>query len=215
MQRPITLVVVLALLSGCAMTRSESNIEYKPKSLESLSASNSLRGAAIGQVIVVDARRDPITRGPVTDGRVILNKRNGYGARTEGVYAAEKPLGQYVRDSFDESLAKVGVTKDKLSPLEIEVVLDGVDDPSFERGFFQAPALFLTISARVSVKDTSTGKQVWRQPILARSELTLKGLFFDADDVVRGLPGVIHDLVSRCIASPGFASALRAAESKT
>lgn len=197
------------------MTRSESSIEYKPKSLESPSASNNLRGAAIGQVIVVDARRDPITRGPVTDGRVILNKRNGYGARTEGVYAAEKPLGQYVRDSFDESLAKAGVTKDKLSPFEIEVVLDAVDDPSFERGFFQAPALFLTISARVSVKDTSTGKQVWRQPILARSELTLKGLFFDADDVVRGLPGVIHDLVSRCIASPGFASALRAAESKT
>ncbi|MCQ9376362.1 hypothetical protein NMQ14_19135 [Methyloversatilis sp. XJ19-13] len=208
------LLAALAL-QGCTITRSDSLIAFTPVPLKRAAVADEIDGAAVRQVSVIDSRRDGYSGRPITDGRILLNKRNGYGRKMEGVYAAARPLAEYAKASLEDSLVRLGVARQQHARYEIQVILHEVDDPHYERGFFQSPANYLTLAATVAVMETASQKELWRQTILARTELTFQGVFGGADDYARALPSLMNDLVVRCVTAPGFAEALRNGEVRT
>ena len=208
MKHAKTVVLVAGCLVGCAMTRSESKFDYQPQPVEVVAARERLQGTLIRGLVVTDHRRDVFTKDPLADSRVLLNKRNGYGYKTLGVYAVDKPLAEFVHLAFQKTLEHAAVVQSLASPFELHIQINALDDPGVGGGFFKGPTPYLVMAVNIGVVDKTSGRLLWKQGYVGKSEIKIEGLFFSGEDVVRALPTVLADILTQCLSSPAFRIAI-------
>src|SRR5690606_9508072 len=98
MRLPIALSLVM-LLSGCAFSVYDVNVDYKYDN----PIETDLSSIALDVGEFKDSRN-------VDNPRMIMNQKNGYGQTTTGGWQAEKPLIDIVKDAVIDGLKKSGVT---------------------------------------------------------------------------------------------------------
>ena len=82
----------LALVSGCAISKTSVSIDYVPATTFAATDSDLVNyRISVGEI--EDMRR-------LEDPNVIIHKTNNYGDTTSGAYVAEKPVASIVRDAL-------------------------------------------------------------------------------------------------------------------
>ena len=200
--------VLSFFLAGCAITRSDAKLDYPPETIVPPATAKAWSGATIHGIVVTDDRMDIFTKKSFVDKRVLLNKRNGRGGRSEGVYAVPKPLEDYVRQAFQQGFAQASIVESQESSREIGIRIDVLIDRWLGKEMFKDPTGYLVIEVTATVSDMASHKQLWSDTLLGTSQIKVEGLFLSAEDVARTLPKTLASLVNRCLSSPGFQAAL-------
>lgn len=150
--------LLIGLCTGCAFTRTKTNLEFTNFA--------QLRTAQIQSTV-------PVSVGPVRDSRsvkdphVIMHKKNGYGQTTTGAYVTERPVGELFRDAIQETLSASGfVVAEENGRYELRT---NIQDFDFEviTGFWKG-TVKPKLSVRFELVDPDTGSSVWHDTYVGR-----------------------------------------------
>ena len=152
--------VALALvLSGCAWTKTPVNITLTPgiNQLLDASAKSTLR---IGEIKDERFASDP---------RVVWQKANAYG-KTTGAYVAQVPMAELLREALEKALLrnefKVATNG---AVYELGMRIQESRQETIQMGLISSKAT-VALSVRFELLEAATGKSVWRDTFIGRSE---------------------------------------------
>ncbi|SDB52142.1 hypothetical protein SAMN02927930_02055 [Pseudidiomarina indica] len=157
MRLPIALSLVM-LLSGCAFSVYDVNVDYKYDN----PIETDLSSIALDVGEFKDSRN-------VDNPRMIMNQKNGYGQTTTGGWQAEKPLIDIVKDAVIDGLKKSGVTLNENSQdmvLSAELLeFDGDIKMGAWVGSYVGK-----MSVKMQLVDKQSGEIIWRDTFVGSGE---------------------------------------------
>ncbi len=205
--KSFTTILMVSALVGCA-TRTEVIVDYHPESISLPESALGLAGTAFRQVKVVDGRIDRFTNEPLSDPKVLLNKRDAHQRMLASVFATDRPLSEYVQRSFEEALLQASVTTSSSAPLELLIKIEQLSDPRISRSLLQTD-YFVEMGITASLINSTTGKVTWSELFIGRAKIDLSGTFNMGPYYARTLPSTVAAVVKQCLASTSFVRAAR------
>jgi len=190
------LVVILCsavlLLSGCALTRTETKIPYSPAIGGDHLAATPAKKLAVAEVKDSRGVDDPTT---------IFQKKNLYGDTMSGTYAADRPLTTILREGIMSGLQEKGFLDG--SGDQKLTLSASIEDYSYDTimGMWKS-TLKPKMIVRFELKDEA-GTIVWQDSIVGRSSIN------NGDYVVKSVTTTIDDVVTKLVSSPAFAKAVQ------
>jgi uncharacterized lipoprotein YajG len=146
----LSLMAVVVLATGCALTNSSLPITLAPTVNQPL-------GSATGSLKVEEVKDERT----VSDKAVVVQKVNSYGQRMRGAYVAQKPVGDIFRDALTSALEQ---NKFPLNPNGTMSLNTTIEDVDFQvlTGFWTA-----TVEPKFRVKfsliDQTSNKVLWKE----------------------------------------------------
>ncbi|MCR5883924.1 hypothetical protein LRS03_14085 [Rhizobacter sp. J219] len=196
------MLLMLPVLTGCALTRTEGVYRYQPESLRLPMPPGLLSGMEVSGVVVDDARYRQ-------DKRVLVNKRNGRAQVMSGVWAADRPLGEYTQQAFEAGMKQAGIAALADSALALRVTIHRLDERIAESGYMSIK-FEMVMAVQVALVERDSGQAVWQDTFVGRSPVNARWLHFGVDDYTRSLQTTLNDLVSKVLTAPEFQRTLQA-----
>jgi len=154
----LSVLALLACLSGCAFSVYDVNVGYKYNNpiVTDLSAAT----LAIGEF--KDSRN-------VANPRMIMNQKNGYGQTTTGGWQAEKPLAEIVKDAVTDGLKKSGaIINENAKNLILSAELLEFDG-DIKMGAWVGSYVG-KMSVKIQLVNKDTGEIIWRDTFVGSGE---------------------------------------------
>jgi ABC-type uncharacterized transport system auxiliary subunit len=137
------------LMTGCAFTRTETQVNFSPVVLASLGAQ---KKAALTVGDFTDSRL-------VEDKYVLLQKANGFGQTTSGAYVTKEPVADILKEGLAEALQKNGFVTNNAAQYELRGNLQSFGGDAIQ-GFWSS-----TVKAEITVRfeliKVDSGQPVW------------------------------------------------------
>ena len=177
--RAITILIAAAMISGCAFTVHDVNVDYKYQQPTPLRAS----GAKVNVEDFSDSRG---TSNP----RLIMNMKNLNGHTTTGGWQAEKPLAEIVRDGVIQALTTAGATIQSGSNIDLSGQLQDFTSEIIMGAWDSELRGKLTF--KLQLKQAGSGTVLWKDTIIATGAVNGKvgapALFRETlDNALKGL----------------------------
>lgn len=148
--RSLILIVIMTVLSGCALTNEPVSLNYSPK-LSGVKKVSSSRAFTVGKF------KDE--RG--VDPKLVTHKINLNGQEAAGMILAEKPIADILQKSVENALKKTGYRVKKNGLYSLNGNLLGLNMHWIE-GFVHSD-LQCNIQFEFILSDRMTGKELWEE----------------------------------------------------
>jgi len=200
MKKILILLFLTSLASGCAFTRSETPINYSPSLPPDMNF--------IGEPSVTLEVGKIIDERLLADPTIVFHKRNLYGTKTTGYYAAQKPVCDIFRKGLIDALKKANFN---IVDANGHYVLQGElkeFDSDVHMGWITG-----TIIPKMIVKfellDGESGKQIWKEVIFGKGTIEVSAETSDKKIIKQCFSLVMDDVVSELIGDPTFQDAFQ------
>ncbi|MBL0841596.1 hypothetical protein [Pseudomonas mediterranea] len=173
----ILVIAMLSLLTGCAFTVRDVNVDYHYE--KPVSANYTGITLSIGEI--KDLRNMP-------NPRIFQSSQNGYGQTTTGGLQAEKNLSEIVRSALEDGLGDAHAT---LAESNFELTGELVDfNISYVTGVWESKQLG-RMTVKLQVRNKATGEIIWKDTIIGNGST---GEWWEQGKILRL---TLDDLVSR------------------
>jgi uncharacterized lipoprotein YajG len=151
----LTVLFALNFLSGCALTVHDLPVNYEYKNKISLPNNSSLP-----EVTILDIK-DTRT---VTNPRMIMHQKNGYGQTMTGGWQAEKALSLIVKDAIEQGIANASLNNNNSNR---KVQLDGqlVDVSSSVISGWLKGTINMKVTVKLTARDMRSDEILWRDTL--------------------------------------------------
>lgn len=182
---------MVALLSGCAWTKTPVNIVLTPGLTEPL------KEPAKTAVRVGDVKDERV----ISDPRAVTQKYNAYG-KTTGAYLAQKPVTELFREAIETAL-KTNAFKVAASgtAYELKAQIQDYEGDHIQTGAFSAK-IILKLTVRFELEDTASGNSVWRDTLIGKAED--KSTSGSVAFVERTFKATVEDVLRQLVADKAF-----------
>lgn len=187
----LSCALLCAFVSGCAFSRTETQVNFTPKINEPLKAERK-SSLVVGQI------KDSRT---VSDANVLIHKENAYGT-TSGAYVTKTPVAEILKNGLAEALKQNGFISTDAGKYELrgdiqEFSLGAVT------GFWQATVMpKLVVRFELVAKDSQA--PVWHDTFIGRA--TGKTAMGDKDFLARMFSESADDLTKQLVTDKTFRS---------
>jgi hypothetical protein len=181
--------IICLLATGCAFTRTETDVHFSPIITDSLGAQ---KKASLTVAEIKDSRS-------VEDKFVIMHKANQYGT-TSGAYVTKTPVSDILRDGLIEALQQNGFINTNTNQYELRADMQEFSGDAIE-GFWKA-TVKSKLTVRFELVDKSSGKTVWHDTFIGLA--TNKTAWGDRNFVAKIFSDSANDLVQQLLADKEF-----------
>lgn len=180
--------VLCGLTSGCAFSRTETNITFSPKISNPLV--NPKKSLIVGEI--KDLRS-------VKDGHVLLHKQNAYGP-TSGAYVTKEPITEIIKSGLIQALRENGFSGENVLRYELRGNLERFAIGGVS-GFWKATSM-PQLTIRFELIEKSSGEPVWHDTFVGRT--TGETAWGTKEFLAEMFTGAADDLVKQMIADKSF-----------